>query len=66
MKKSRHLESRTFNCPEGTGKTEIICSWEIDEKDKGEKTLAQVECLRPRLSWIGSDDCAWQCLDELD
>lgn len=64
MKKALILESKFINCPDGTGKTEIICSWETAED--GQKALSQVECFRPRLCWYGSDDCHWQCLDELD
>jgi hypothetical protein len=63
MKQVSERECRFIDCPEGKGRTRIMCEWEIVSA-KGrilKRALKQVDCRNPRLSDLGGEDCHWGC-----
>jgi hypothetical protein len=56
-------EWKTILCPEGKGKSLVMCEWDI-ELEKGRifrRNLKQIDCCNPMLIILGGEDCNWKC-----
>lgn len=63
FKQTNERERRAIDCPEGRGKTRILCEWEV-VTEKGrilKRRLKQLDCQNKGLSDLGGEDCQWGC-----
>jgi len=63
MEQKKEREWRTIACPEGKGRTRVMCEWDV-ASEKGrilQRTLKQIDCQNPLLTEFGGMDCRWGC-----
>jgi hypothetical protein len=63
LKQEIEREWKSVLCPEGKGRTWLMCEWDI-VSEKGrilKRTLRQIDCRCPHLMEFGGADCNWEC-----
>ena len=63
MEQTRERDRKAIVCPEGKGRTQIVCEWDI-VSEKGrilKRTLKQIDCQNPQLTEFGGRECNWGC-----
>ncbi len=63
MEQKIQREWKSIVCPEGKGKTMVMCEWNIvsGEGRIFKRTLKQIDCRNPKLTEFGGMDCRWGC-----
>ena len=63
MQQGIEREWKWVLCPDGKGRTWMMCEWDIASQ-KGrilKRTLKQIDCRYPHLMEFGGTDCNWKC-----
>ena len=56
-------EWKSIVCPDGKGKSVVMCEWEIVSRGGSvfKRILKQMDCHNPKLIELGGPDCSWAC-----
>jgi hypothetical protein len=63
MEQRIEREWKSIVCPEGKGKTTVMCEWDIVSGGGRifRRGLKQIDCRNPKLTEFGGTDCNWGC-----
>ena len=63
MEQRIEREWKSIVCPDGKGKSVVMCEWNIlsEEGRFLKRILRQIDCHNPRLTEFGGKDCSWRC-----